>query len=200
MPAIPAGSSYGAVAKGLHWLIALAIVTMLVIGFTMTRMPNGSEKFALFQWHKSIGITILLLSLLRLLWRLVHPVPPLPPAMPRWEKIAARASHAFFYVLMIGMPLTGWAIVSASPLNLPTMLYGIVRWPNLPVLPDLENKKEIGHMIGGFHNTGAYVLAGLLALHVAAALKHHFMDKDDVLARMMPKAFAGLLERLRENE
>jgi len=189
--------SYGVVAKWMHWLIALAIIAMLVIGWTMTDLPNGSQKFALFQWHKSIGITILLLSVLRLVWRLVHPVPPLPPAMPGWEKFAARASHALLYILMIGMPLTGWAIVSTSPLNLPTMLYGLVRWPNLPVLPELTNKKEVGHALGDVHGFGAYILAGLLALHVVAALKHHFMDRDDVLTRMMPQSMTGLLERLR---
>ncbi len=195
MPA--SGSSYTAVAKTLHWLIAVAIIAMLIIGWTMTSLPKGEEKFALFQWHKSIGITILLLSVLRLIWRLAHSAPPLPAAMPRWEKIAARASHALFYVLVIGMPLTGWAIVSSSPLNLPTMLYGLVPWPNLPVLPDLANKKEIGHVLGGVHGYGAYILATLLALHVAAALKHHFMDRDDVLTRMMPQSMTGLLDRLR---
>jgi cytochrome b561 len=198
MPSIRSSPRYDAVAKTLHWLIAAAIVAMLVIGWVMVRLPKTDpDKFALFQWHKSIGITILLLSLARFGWRLSHPAPPLPVAMPAWEKIAARATHALFYVLIIGMPLIGWAIVSASPLNLPTMLYGLVPWPNMPVLPDLENKREIGHALDSVHETGAYILAALLVLHVAAALKHHWFDRDDVLTRMAPNPVARLLMRLR---
>jgi len=201
MPPITSSTSYGTVAKTLHWLIAAAIVTMLVIGWTMTSLPrNNPHIFALFQWHKSIGITILLLSLFRLGWRLMHPAPPLPAGMPAWEKFAARATHVLFYVLIIGMPLTGWVIVSTSPFNLPTMLYGIIPWPHLPVLPDLANKKEIGHTFGDVHGILAYIMAGLLVLHVAAAHKHHWFDRDDVLTRMAPGPIARWLDRLRSKK
>lgn len=189
--------SYTAVAKTLHWLIALAIIGMLALGWIMTSLPNGPDKFSLFQWHKSIGITILLLSFARLGWRLTHTAPLLPLAMPRWEKIAAKATHVLFYILIIGMPLTGWIIVSSSPLNLPTMLYGVIPWPHLPVLPELENKKEIGHVFGAIHGYLAYVIAGLLVLHIAAAWKHHLIDRDDILIRMAPKFLTGFLNRLR---
>jgi len=213
MPKTTLSTNYTTVAKTLHWLIAFAIVAMLIVGWTMTNLPKDSSyKYPLFQWHKSIGITILLLSIFRLVWRLTHPAPPLPAAMPGWEKLAARATHVLFYVLIIGMPLTGWAIVSVSPLNLPTILYGGISWfrdipwlyggipwPHLPVLPDLEpiSKKQIGHTLGDIHGLGAYVLAGLLVLHVAAAHKHHWIDRDDVLTRMAPGPIARLLDRMR---
>jgi cytochrome b561 len=200
MPKTKSQTSYGTVAKTLHWLIAAAIIAMLAIGWIMTSLPRTDpEKFTLFQLHKSVGITILLLSLFRLAWRLTHRAPPLPAAMPGWEKFAARATHALFYVLIIGMPLVGWGIVSASPLNLPTYLYGVIPWPHLPVLPDLgpEDKKQIGHMLGAAHSYGAYILAGLLVLHVAAAHKHHWFDRDDVLTRMAPGPIARMLDRMR---
>jgi cytochrome b561 len=191
---------YGTVAKTLHWLIAAAIIAMLAIGWTMTNIDKGSSyRFPLFQLHKSIGITILLLSLVRLGWRLTHTVPALPAAMPAWEKFAARATHVLFYVLIIGMPLSGWVMVSTSPINLPTLLYGIIPWPHLPILPTLPNKTEIGHAFDGVHDYGAYILAGLLAMHVGAAHKHHWLDRDDVLTRMLPSPLARLLDHLRGN-
>jgi len=204
MPKEKNSSSYDSVAKTLHWLIAFAIVAMLIIGWTMTNLPKGDPlKFPLFQWHKSVGITILLLSLFRLIWRLTHKAPPLPDNMPGWEKFAARATHAIFYILIIGMPLVGWAIVSTSPLNLPTFLYRIppwfdgIPWPNLPILPGLSNKGEIGHMLGAAHSYGAWIVAILLVLHVGAAHKHHWLDRDDVLTRMAPGPIARLLDRMR---
>lgn len=192
-----APSSYNAVAKTLHWLIAAAIIGMLALGWIMSNTPMGPEKFLLFQWHKSIGITILLLSLCRLGWRLTHTTPDLPTAMPRWERNAAQAMHILLYALIIIMPLTGWIIVSASPMNIPTMLYGVIPWPHLPIIPTLENKREIGHTIGAVHGFLAYVLAGLAVLHIGAALKHHFVNHDDVLMRMTPKHLNGLLNTLR---
>ena len=200
MPKEKLSPSYDSVAKTLHWLIAFAIVAMLVIGWTMTNIAKDNPyRFGLFQLHKSVGITILLLSLFRLYWRLTHPAPPLPIAMPAWEKFAARATHWIFYVLIIGMPLVGWAIVSASPFNLPTVLYGIIPWPHLPVLPDLDpdSKKQAVHLFDTMHDYGAYILASLLVLHVGAAHKHHWLDRDDVLTRMAPGPIARLLNRMR---
>lgn len=188
---------YTAIAKTLHWLIAAAILGMLVLGWVMGDLPNGGNKFAAFQWHKSIGITILLLSLARLAWRLTHTAPPLPSGMPAWEKFAAHATHILFYALMIGMPLAGWAIVSTSSLTIPTMLYGVIPWPHLPLLPELANKKEIHEAAEQLHGLGAYLLAALIVLHIGAALKHHFINRDDILARMAPAALSGILNRLR---
>jgi len=198
MPRNVSSAQYDNVAKTLHWLIAFAIIVMLIIGFTMTLLPKDNPyKFGLFQWHKSIGLTILLLSLFRLGWRLAHPAPLLPDHMPAWEKFAARATHFMFYVLIIGMPLTGWIIVSTSPLNIPTMLYGVIHWPNLPVPTTPDHKKEISHVFTWAHIVSAYIMVALLALHVAAAQKHHWIDRDDILTRMAPGPIARLLDRMR---
>jgi cytochrome b561 len=200
MPKTALPSRYDSVAKTLHWLIAAAIIAMLILGWTMVNLPKGNpNQFALFQWHKSIGITILLLSLLRLGWRLTHPAPPLPARMPAWEKCAARATHYLFYILIIGMPLIGWAMVSSSSFNLPTKLYGVIPWPHLPVLPDLDpaSKKVIHDRFDVMHDYGAFILAGLLILHIAAAHKHHWLDRDDILTRMAPGPVARMLNRMR---
>ncbi|MDX2027398.1 MAG: cytochrome b [Alphaproteobacteria bacterium] len=194
----PAPSAvYDPVAKALHWLIALAVIGMLAVGWIMVGLPNGPEKFALFQWHKSIGITVLLLALVRLAWRLKHPAPLLPSTMPGWEKFAAHAGHFLLYALMIGMPLVGWVVVSTSPLNLPTMFYGFFQWPHLPVLSTLENRKEINDLAAWAHGVAAWIFVALIVGHAAAAWKHHLINRDNVLLRMMPKALTGFLNRLR---
>lgn len=185
-------SRYDNVAKTLHWVIALAIIVMLGLGWIMGEL-QGSQKFAAFQIHKSIGITIMLLSLCRLSWRLSHRFPALPETMNKWEKIAAQLTHILFYVIMIGMPFTGWVIVSTSPLNVPTLLYGFIPWPHLPILPTLENKKAIGHFFGGVHGFLAYTTALLVVLHAGAAWFHHHIKRDDVLLRMAPGFMAKWL-------
>ncbi len=186
---------YNSVAVFMHWLIALAIVSMLAIGWIMTNLDKGDpNKFALFQLHKSIGITILLLSVLRLFWRLMNRVPALPNTLKVWEKCAARATHWLFYILIIGMPLTGWIMISTSKHNIPTLLYGLIPWPNLPKLGDLPNKQGINGLTEDTHGILAYVMAALIVLHVGAAMKHHFINRDDVLIRMAPKFMSKLLK------
>jgi cytochrome b561 len=182
---------YSNVAVGLHWLIALAIITLLTLGLVMTSLGNDeiSLKFKLYQLHKSIGITVLSLSLLRLLWRLAHRPPPAPPNQPAWERRAAKFLHIAFYCFMLGMPLTGWAIVSTSAFNIPTVLYGVIPWPDLPYLGTLHNKAAANDVFENIHSYAAYVLIGAVVLHVAAALKHHFLNRDLVLWRMLPARF-----------
>jgi cytochrome b561 len=187
---------YTRVAKIFHWLIAAAILFQLALGWIFDSF-SGETKFFLLQLHKSIGITILLLSLARLGWRFAHHAPPLPGVMPVWEQRAAHIGHFFLYAAMIGMPLTGWALVSASPRNIPTILYGVLPWPNIPVLPTLANKAAVSHFMGGLHGYGAYLFAALIVGHVAAALRHHFFVRDDILLRMAPHGLTGVLKRLR---
>ncbi len=179
---------YDAVAIAIHWLTALAIVAQVIMGWTMTSLEPGSYlQFSLYQWHKSVGMTILALSILRLIWRLLHKPPPLPATMPAWEMRAAKASHAFLYALLIMLPLTGWAVVSASPFNIPTVLYGVLPLPHLPVLPDLEDKRAAESALALVHDIGGWILVILLAGHIGAALRHHFVVHDDVLVRMLPR-------------
>jgi len=173
---------YNKVAIVLHWTIALLIIGLILFGLLMTQewMPN---RFAIYQWHKSIGMTVLVLSLARLLWRLGHRPPPLPDAMPGWQRRASHFTHGAFYALMFAMPLLGWAMVSASDLPIPTVIYGLM---TLPDMPGVSESKASAERFKFLHEIGAKLFIALIFLHVGAALKHHFTDRDDVLKRMAP--------------
>ena len=181
-------SRYSWVAIILHWLIALAILANILIAWKFNTMKPGLAYFQIIQLHKSIGITVLLLSVLRLVWRLMNPPPPLPAHMPPWEKFAATAVHWGFYVVMIGMPLSGWVMVSTSKYNLPTLLYGKIPWPHIAPLHSLAPaaKDAWSHGSQTTHGALAWLGYALIVLHVGAALKHLFIDRDDVVARMIP--------------
>ena len=183
-----ADARFTAVAIALHWLIGLGILAMLAMGLAMAHAPlPPSSKFALYQLHKSVGITILLAALLRLAWRLSHRPPPLPRDMPAWERGAAGGTHYLLYGLMIGMPLVGWALVSASPLNIPTVLYGVVPWPHIPLTAWFGwPKAQAGPVLAWLHAWGGYALIALFLLHAGAALRHHLVLRDGVLRRMIP--------------
>jgi cytochrome b561 len=183
------GQRYTHVAIALHWLIALAILAMVVMGLTMVHVKLAPvDKFKLYQLHKSVGITILALVVLRLLWRLLHRPPALPAEMPRWERQAAEGTHVVLYIFMIGLPLIGWAAVSASPFNLPTVLYGVLSWPHMSFLSELPSasKKPIADLLELVHAYGAYALIGFVALHAGAALRHYLIIHDTILQRMIP--------------
>ncbi len=187
------GWRYAPVAIALHWLIAAAIVLQVILAGRMGP-PRTPETFAITQLHKSVGITILLLSLVRLAWRLSHPPAPLPATMARWEVVLAKLTHVGFYVIMIAMPLTGWLIVSTSRIVLPTLLYGVVPWPDIPGLAGLAPAaKHTWHQVGEVgHGLIAKLIYVLLALHIAGALKHQFLSREEpVLARMAPGAVPG---------
>ncbi|HTH99702.1 MAG TPA: cytochrome b [Acidisoma sp.] len=192
MSAMGRGASperYTAVAILLHWLIALGILALIVIGLMMTQLQatiGPMETFKLFQLHKSIGITVLLLAVIRILWRFTHKPPVLPADMPAVERGAAHGLHWLLYILMLGLPLTGWAVVSSSPFNLPTVLYSLIPWPDLPVLPHLANKAAVSHVLAWVHAYGAWILIGLLIIHFAAVFRHHIIKRDGILLRMMP--------------
>jgi cytochrome b561 len=186
--AAPARSRYSSVAIAFHWLIAALIVTNIGLAWYVETL-KGSEAVSPLMLHKSIGITVLILSVLRLGWRLAVPAPKLPAYLTGWERLAAQTVHVIFYVLMIGMPLSGWAWVSASPLIKvhPTVLYGVVRWPAIPY-PGLDSD-QLHTARTGFeltHKTLAKIAYVTIALHVGAALKHQFVDRDDIVARMIP--------------
>ena len=180
-------SRYSAVAILLHWTIAALLLTNLVLGLQSGNL-KGLAQFSLLQWHKSLGITVLLLSVTRLAWRLVHRPPPYPPGLGPWERAAAGAVHWGFYILMLGLPLTGWIMVSASPTNIPTLLYKTIPWPHLGLVHALPmaTRKNLDDLFGDIHATLAWTAIGLIALHVAAAIKHQVWSRDLVLWRMAP--------------
>lgn len=176
---------YGAVAIGLHWLLALAIVGALGVGLCMHGLPFSPLRLRLFNWHKWAGVTILALSALRLLWRLANRPPPLPAGvlanMPSWQRHAHHATHGLLYLLFFAVPLSGWAYSSAT--GFPVVWFGVLRLPDwVPV------DKEFGEaFLKPLHQTLAFALGALVALHVAAALKHQFIDHDGLLRRMWPR-------------
>lgn len=176
-------NTYTRVAIALHWMIGLAIILMLGFGFFMEDMPDHMKPF-IYQTHKSIGLTILALSFFRLFWRLSHQTPSLPEGMKKWEILASKLTHYGFYILMIGIPLSGWALVSSAPApyDYPVQWFGLFTWPSLP----LARAGETAESFSEIHEILAIGTIGLLVLHIGAALKHHFVNKDDVLVRMLP--------------
>jgi cytochrome b561 len=176
---------YTRVAIVLHWLIALLLMLQILGGWYVSDNLEGAEKFAAIQIHKSTGLTILMLSLARLAWRLAHRPPPLPAGMPPWQKLAAHGVHVGLYALMIGIPLSGWVMISSTPYVVKTQWWGLFEWPGLP-LRGLEATKAINEGAGAAHSALVWAMVALWALHVAAALKHQFADKDGLLARMIP--------------
>jgi cytochrome b561 len=180
---------YGSVAMGLHWLIAGFVIVNLGLGLYMADLPKTDPyRFMLFQTHKSIGLTVLVLSLLRLGWRLVNPVPPLPRGMGTLMRFAARGTHILLYILIVAIPLAGWALVSSSPLGLPTPYFGLFPWPNIPFLADLPRAAKMQNLglFAEAHVLLAWSAIVLIVLHVAGALYHQVLRRDDVMKRMLP--------------
>ncbi|WGT61474.1 cytochrome b [Variovorax paradoxus] len=180
----PQEPRYGPVAITLHWLLAAMIVASLGVGLYMTGLPLSPARIKLYNWHKWAGVTILLLSALRLLWRLRHAPPPLPAssaaAMPSWQRAGYLASHALMYLLFIAVPLFGWAYSSA--MGFPVVWFGLLPLPDfMPVDKELAEA-----VLKPLHKGGAFTLAALALLHVAAVLKHHWIDRDGILKRMWP--------------
>lgn len=171
----------------LHWLIALILISAIAVAWQFDD-AKGLAKFQLFQFHKSLGITVLVLSLARLGWRLINPAPATLASLKPWEKVLSKAVHVGFYVIMLAMPLTGWLVVSASPKNIPTLLYGIIDLPYLPFVHGLgqEQAHNLQELFEEVHEAMGKVTYALILLHVGAALKHQFIDRDSVLSRMVP--------------
>jgi len=145
----------------------------------MIELPLSPRKLQVYSWHKWVGVTVFLITVLRLGWRLARPAPPFPESMPAWQKSAARASHAGLYGLLLIMPNSGW--VMSSALGLSTVYFGLVPLPDL-VRPD----RELGHSLSQFHGLLGLALAILIGIHIAAACYHHFVLRDDVATRMQP--------------
>ena len=178
-----ASNRYTPLARALHWVLALALLGLFIMGSYMADLPFSPQRLKLYNWHKWAGVTVLVLSVLRLVWRFVRRPPPLPGSvtqlMPAWQVQAYRATHVLMYVLFFLVPLVGWAYSSAA--GFPIVLFGVLPLPDfVPV------GKELAALIKPWHEILAWSLALLVVLHVAAALKHHWIDKDGLMQRMLP--------------
>jgi cytochrome b561 len=175
---------YSTVAIVLHWLLALVILAMFVVGIYMTDLPFSPLRLKLYNWHKWAGVTFLALTLLRMLWRITHRPPALPVTvtrtMPGWQNRAYHATHHLMYALFFAVPLVGWAYSSAA--GFPIVLFGQIPLPDL-----LPANKELADLVKPLHELSALALMTLAGLHIAAALKHQWVDRDGLLTRMLPK-------------
>lgn len=168
---------YNRVARILHWTIAALVISNILIG--IFHDPLGKIFGGTMGIHKSFGLTVLALTIVRIGWRLTHPVPPLPAGLPRWERAAAKGTHHLFYVLMLALPLTGWIMSSAGPY--PLNWFWLFDVPKFPV----TREDGIVAFSGGTHGPLGLLFGVLALLHIGAALRHHFVLKDDVLRRML---------------
>lgn len=172
---------YSLTAIALHWLIALLMLCGFCLGLYMTGLKFSPQKLVLYSYHKWIGVTVFTLAVLRLLWRLTHAAPALPARMPAWQRHGAGATHALLYLLMLAIPLSGWLYSSST--GVPTVPFGVAALQ----LPDLlARNKETADSLHFVHVSLNYSLALLVALHVAAAFKHQWLERDHLLDRMNP--------------
>ena len=174
--------AWGSLSKGFHWLIVLLIISQWVIAERADEL-KGLAKLEALAWHKSFGMTIFMLAVLRLLWRLVNPTPELTTETKPWERVLANISHLLLYALIFAMPLTGWMMSSAK--NYPVSWFKLFQFPDL-VAP----AEQTYHQMHDLHHLLFNVLVGVAVLHAVGALKHHFIDRNDVLKRMLP--FGGI--------
>ncbi|HEX6019418.1 MAG TPA: cytochrome b [Burkholderiaceae bacterium] len=175
---VEARTRYDNTAIAAHWLLAALILVNLGLGLYMSGLPLSPRQLVLFNWHKWVGVTILMLSALRLLWRMTHHPPPDVP-MPRWQRIASHAVHRALYALFFVVPLAGWGYSSAT--GFPVVWFGVLPLPDwVPV------DRAWADALKALHQAAALTLALLVALHVAAALKHLLVDRDGLLQRMRP--------------
>jgi cytochrome b561 len=175
----PVPTRYTAFAIALHWLMALVIAGLFALGIYMHDLPFSPTKLQLYSWHKWGGVCVFLLVLIRLVWRLIHRPPALPAHMQGLVRAAAHAGHHVLYLLMFAVPLSGWLMSSAKGFQ--TVLFGV--WP----IPDLLTKDPaLAGILQPLHFALNMLLLIVVIGHVAAALKHHWIDKDDVLTRMLP--------------
>lgn len=176
-------TNWGSIAKAFHWIVALLILANLVLGYWADGLPRSPEKLQAFYWHKTIGLTVLWLVVLRLLWRLSSRIPMLPTAMPGWQRLAAHLSHFLLYVAMFAMPISGWVVHAAADSSL--VLYGLFEVPDI-VTATGSRAEAIGDAAAATHYYLFLTLCVLIAIHVLGALKHHLVDGDHVMKRMAP--------------
>ena len=172
-------SSYGSIAKLLHWLVAFSVIGMIIIGFSLHRIPRP-QRYTIIQLHKSIGFTLLIIMAIRLIWRFISPPPPLPSSIPGWQRISAKISHALLYLTTFVMTISGWLM--SSFFGYPINWFFLFKIP----LPVTARDRALGIIFSDIHHITAWAFSILIVIHTLAALKHHLIDKDNVLKRMLP--------------
>ncbi len=173
-------SSYGSIAKLFHWSTAFVVICLIIIGFNLSNF-NLSFKFTAYMLHKSTGILILAISILRAIWMMMNPKPKLPTGTPFWEIFTSHFIHFSLYVLLIAMPLSGW--VMSCAMGHPPKFYGLFSLP----LPGVPINLELAQTMRTAHYVIGWCLIIIISIHVLAAFKHHLIDNDDVLRKMLPK-------------
>ena|SRR2546425_3135880 len=176
------GHRYGAVAVLFHWLMAILIIALAGLGLYMVALPDvgfDTKKITLILYHKEFGLLVLVLVVVRLAWRLTNIIPQLVAHLPDWQKIAARFVHLSFYALMFALPITGWLMSSAA--GIPVSLFGLFTLPDF-----LPHDEYLFQRLIEIHKWLGYGLIVLILVHVGAALRHHFVFRDDTLRRMLP--------------
>lgn len=174
-----ATTGYTRTSIALHWLIALLIFSAFPLGVYMADLPFSPSRLKLYSYHKWLGVTVFLLAIARVAWRIGHPAPPPPAGQPAWQRIATVATHHLLYVLILAVPVSGWLMSSAKGFQ--TVYLGIIPLPDL-----LTKNKELGDALAVVHQVLNFTMAALVITHVAAALKHYVVDRDEVLGRMIP--------------
>ena len=171
---------YTTTAMILHWLMAILLACLFAVGIYMHELPLSPWKLQIYSWHKWAGVTAFVLVLARLAWRFTHRPPPLPINMSRSAELAAHAAHALLYLLMIAIPVSGWLMSSAKGIQ--TVYFGVIPIPDL-----IGKNRELGNLLKEIHAILNFTLAAVVVIHIGAALKHHLIDKDNVLTRMLPR-------------
>lgn len=171
--------AYSPSAIGLHWLAALIIVADFALGLYFIDLPLSPGKLRLFSWHKWAGAMVLPVAALLLAWRVTHTAQPLPAAMPRWESISSRYAHVLLYIFLFAAPLSGWLYSSAAGFQ--TVIFGV-----LPIPDVIGRDPGLAAILKTAHRWINYTFAAVIVLHAVAALKHHLVDRDDILTRMIP--------------
>ena len=171
---------YNNTAIALHWLIALLIFVAFPLGWYMSDLQLSPTKLQLFSYHKWIGVTVLVLALIRVIWRFTHTPPALPDSISKLQQMGSHVVHGILYLLLFAVPISGWLMSSAKGFK--TVLFGVLPLPDL-----LDKDKALGHLLEVVHQSLNYILLLLVVLHVAALIKHRFIDHDDVLTRMLPE-------------
>lgn len=173
---------WGSVSKALHWLVVVLILVMAWLGLTMGDLPNGPDKIATYALHKSVGITILALVVVRLLWRMHAGAPQAIPRVPGWQQRGASLTHWALYALLLAMPLSGWVLNSAS--GFPLQWFGLL---NLPAIAGKDH--DLHELAEDIHEWLFWAMVTLAVLHAAAAFHHHLFLRDPTLARMLPRGW-----------